>query len=151
METRMYYRETVQCWYLLFWPWCQGRVRCHSAKLEPNWHGSMHISFFSLFSVSFVFCCPFSAHYAHFFISSLVVIPHCLVTCSLFLYGFPSMPCGHTLIHSHPSVFSLTCIYVVPIIQFLSSLISSTFSFLFHIIHIKIYDTLLLNLWKCFM
>jgi len=48
-------------------------------------------------------CCPFSALYALFFISSLVVIPHCLVTCLLFLYGFSSMSYGHTLFHSHPS------------------------------------------------
>jgi hypothetical protein len=32
----VYYKETVECQHLIFWPGSQGSIRCHTAKLEPN-------------------------------------------------------------------------------------------------------------------
>jgi hypothetical protein len=37
MKNRMvYYKETVKCWHLIFWPGSQRMVHCHTAKLGPN-------------------------------------------------------------------------------------------------------------------
>jgi hypothetical protein len=30
------YKETLECWHLIFWPKSQRRVQCHTPKLEPN-------------------------------------------------------------------------------------------------------------------
>jgi hypothetical protein len=32
----VYYKDTVECRYVIFWPGNQRRVHCHTAKLEPN-------------------------------------------------------------------------------------------------------------------
>jgi hypothetical protein len=32
----LYYKETVECRHVIFWPVRQGRVHCHTANLEPN-------------------------------------------------------------------------------------------------------------------
>jgi hypothetical protein len=37
----VYYRGTVECQHLIFWLVSQGRVHCHTAKLEPNWRVSV--------------------------------------------------------------------------------------------------------------
>jgi hypothetical protein len=32
----VFFKKTYDCRNLIFWPESQGRVRCHTAKLEPN-------------------------------------------------------------------------------------------------------------------
>jgi hypothetical protein len=35
----IYYKETFECQNLIFWPWIQSGVHCHTQKLDPNQEG----------------------------------------------------------------------------------------------------------------
>jgi hypothetical protein len=37
----LYNKEIFECQHLIFWPGSQGRVHCHTTKLEPNWRVSV--------------------------------------------------------------------------------------------------------------
>jgi hypothetical protein len=42
MENKIvYYKETVECQHLIFWPGSQRRVHCHTAKTELNWRATI--------------------------------------------------------------------------------------------------------------
>jgi hypothetical protein len=129
-----------------------GKNQLPTAKLEPNWHGTLQISVpgfvFHVIRIllplfhSLSFLLAFLSQPSLLSLPVKVLLDVCCsvwfflhVLCSYFLFIQPYLP-----------VFCCFFINVVPILHLLLLSFLLPFCFLLHIVHIKIYDNLILNI-----